>query len=178
MRSCAPSSIWLCSPAGGKVGIGLLVLEQHAVAVHQNVGDESAALASEMRSLLHGRRIRPRGDRQVERVSAASTYLAMLTCEMSSASLFLSKPWAEPSAGNSPCSGDAGHVEQIAHRVLVFGARQPAHAGSAFVRPAGACSVSASAWCNDFKALAASAASGAGVLFPAASRRLRCGRGS
>ena len=89
-------------------GIGLLVLQQHTIAIHDDVRYKAAAVRQRDAALLHGAAPgaawrspdRACGRRHI-------TYLAMFTWEMSRASLFLSKPWAVPSCRQIALQRDA-----------------------------------------------------------------------
>ena len=108
MRSCAPSSRWFCSAAGGKSGSGFLFLSNTPSPLRMICATKPPEFAREMRRFCtmggFGRVAVARSRARF----AASTYLERLTCEISRASLFLSKPWAEPSAGSKPCSAMPG----------------------------------------------------------------------
>ena len=91
-------------PGGRKFGVGLFVLQHQRVAMHDDMRD-ARRRRGERDALLHGlRRRRPRGDRHVEHAVGRFVIFRQFTCEMSRASMFLSKPWAVPSGGRSPCS--------------------------------------------------------------------------
>ena len=90
-----------------------------------------AGLASEIRCFDDRGGLRPGGDGHVERWSAASMYLARLTCEMSSASLLLSKPCADAVGGQVSLQGDARAGRAGRGGCFVFGPRQAAQAGLA-----------------------------------------------
>ena len=114
-----------------EVRVGLLVLQQHAVAVHEDVGDEAAAVRERDALLLDAGRPPAAWRWRVERVVGRLEVLGQVDVRDVERVAVLVEAVGRAVGGQIARQGDARHVEQVADRVLVLGPRQPAQAAIA-----------------------------------------------
>ena len=113
----------------GEVRVGLLVLQQHAVAVQQDVRDEAAVVRQRDPPRPHRRRLRPRRDGEVQDVVRRLDVLGHIDVGDVERVGVLVEPVRGAVGGEVRLEGDAGHVEQVADGVLVLPARQAPDTG-------------------------------------------------
>ena len=117
---------------GGKFRVRHLVAEQHAVAIHDDVRHESTRLHQRKSLLADSRRLRLRGDGQIERLVGSLDVLSEVNMRNVERVAVVVKTMGGAVGRKIARQSKARQVEQITHRILILGARQPPEAGAPF----------------------------------------------
>ena len=124
----------LCSPAGGKSGSGCLFFSSTRVAVHEDMRDEAGGVGQRDPPLLHGRRLGPGGDGQVERVVGGLDVLRQVDMRDVEGVAVLVEAVGRAVGGKRPCRAMPGRSNR-SRIVFSYSARgQPAQRGPALAR--------------------------------------------
>ena len=109
-----------------EIGIGLLVLEQYAVAVQENMRDKAGGIRERDPLLRHGGSLRLRGDGHVERLIGRLDVLGEIDVRNIERIAVIVEPVRGAVGRQLALERNPGQIEQIAERVLLLYARHPA----------------------------------------------------